>query len=62
MSRVSGVVTFTYILQGYFTGTEQSYDCPKAGEAILKDINKQIFWIKREIKTEPKQNIAKLWV
>ena len=26
---------FTNILQGYFTGTEQSYDCPSASEVII---------------------------
>ena len=36
---------FTYILQGCFTGLWQSYDCPSANEATLKNMNKWIFRI-----------------
>ena len=31
---------FSHILQGCFTGTGQSYDCPSTSEATLKDMGK----------------------
>ena len=34
------IFTFTYILQGSFTGLGQSYDCPNPSEVTMKVIGK----------------------
>ena len=35
-------VSFSHILQGYFTGTGTIHDCPSASEATLKNMGKYI--------------------